>query len=336
MKKAQKIAEQQMNTEQESNTPAMDTLAPGSMTGDQTRSGIMSTMMNMMSTMTKSDLLDFFNMSMQQYGPNADLGVPDGAAQANMGSIAAKGAVQEDVDLMFEGKELSEEFKQSVATLIEAAVNSQVNVRMAEIIDEQEQLFDELIEEYKGEMSEQVDEYLSYVVKEWAEENKVGIENSIKVEIQESFMQGLLNLFKEHYVDVPDEKYDLLGDLEKKIQELEDTVNSIQNKNIELASTNEDLNRNIIMADMARDLTVSESAKFFSLAEGLTYTDLNNYAKKLQTIKETYFKAENVIIEDNNEIMGIASLEEEVQQTEPKVEGPMAKYAEAISRTVKK
>lgn len=321
-------------------TDAMNTLKPSSMTGDNSRTGMMSTVVNMMSTMTKSDLVDFFNQSMQQYGPNADLGVSDGQAQSNMATIATKGSVKEDVDQMFDGKELTEQFKEDVATLIEAAVNTQLGVALAEMVEQQEQLFDELVEEYKEEITEQVDEYLSYVVKEWAEENKMGIENQLKLEIQESFMNGLLNLFKEHYVDVPEEKYDVLADLERKVQELEDTINTLQDKNIQLAATNEELNCDIILNNMAKDLTVSESAKFFSLAEGLSYNDLDHYTKKLNTIKETYFgnnsKPNTKMITEEQEIMGIASLEEESENPQPKLDGQMAKYAQAISRTIKR
>lgn len=339
MNTVEQIAEQQMENEQNT-TPAMDTLKPSSMTGDNSRTGMMSTVVNMMSTMTKSDLVDFFNQSMQQYGPNADLGVSDGQAQSNMATIATKGSVKEDVDQMFDGKELTEQFKEDVATLIEAAVNTQLGVALAEMVEQQEQLFDELVEEYKEEITEQVDDYLSYVVKEWAEENKMGIENQLKLEIQESFMNGLLNLFKEHYVDVPEEKYDVLADLERKVQELEDTINTLQDKNIQLAATNEELNCDIILNNMAKDLTVSESAKFFSLAEGLSYNDLDHYTKKLNTIKETYFgnksKPNTKMIAEEQEIMGIASLEEESENPQPKLDGQMAKYAQAISRTIKR
>ena len=142
-------------------------------------------------------------------------------------------------------------------------------------------------------------------------------------------MNGLKNLFKEHYVDVPDEKYDMIGELESKVEALTQQINDMQNKNIELASTNEELNRNIILGDMARDLTESETAKFFSLAEGLSYNDLNHYSKKLTVIKETYFNNSatvNPVVEEN-EIMGIASLNEEVETEETQLHGPMAKYA---------
>ena len=246
--------------------------------------------------------------------------------------------IRKDINEIFVGEELTEDFKEKVSTIIEAAVNSQLNVALAEMLEEQEAQFDELVEDYKQELSEQVDEYLNYVVKEWAEQNKVGIENALKLEIQESFMNGLKNLFKEHYVDVPDEKYDMIGELESKVETLTQQINDIQNKNIELASTNEELNRNIILGDMARDLTESEAAKFFSLAEGLSYNDLNHYSKKLTVIKETYFNnsaTANPVVEEN-EIMGIASLNEEVETEEVKFQGPMAKYASAISRTIKR
>ena len=327
MAKKKLIAEQEMEIN-EAETAAAATLNPDSMPADgKSKAGMMASMMSAMNGMSKSDLVDFFNKSMAQFGPNVDHGVPAGAAEKNAASIATKGAVKEDINEIFVGEELTEDFKEKVSTIIEAAVNSQLNVALAEMLEEQEAQFDELVEDYKQELSEQVDEYLNYVVKEWAEQNKVGIENALKLEIQESFMNGLKNLFKEHYVDVPDEKYDMIGELESKVETLTQQINDIQNKNIELASTNEELNRNIILGDMARDLTESEAAKFFSLAEGLSYNDLNHYSKKLTVIKETYFNnsaTANPVVEEN-EIMGIASLNEEVETEEVKFQGLMAK-----------
>lgn len=338
MAKKKQIAEQEMDIN-EAETAAAATLKPDSMPADgKSKAGMMASMMSAMNGMAKSELVDFFNKSMSQFGANVDLGVPAGAAEKNAASIATKGAVKEDIGEMFTGEELSEDFREKVSTLIEAAINSQLNVALAEMIEEQEVQFDELVEDYKQELSEQVDEYLNYVVKEWAEQNKVGIENALKLEIQESFMTGLKNLFKEHYVDVPDEKYDVIGELESKVETLTQQISDMQNKNIELASTNEELNRNNILGDMARDLTESDAAKFFSLAEGLSYNDLNHYSKKLNVIKETYFNTTataNPVIEDT-EIMGIASLNEEVESEEPQLHGPMAKYASAISRTIKR
>ena len=338
MAKKKQLSEQEMEIN-EAETAAAATLKPGSMPADgMSKAGMMSSMVTAMNGMSKSDLVDFFNKSMSQFGPNVDYGVPAGAAEKNAASVATKGAVKEDINEIFVGEELTEDFKERVSTIIEAAVNSQLNIALADLVEQQEADFDEIVEDYKQELSEQVDEYLNYVVKEWAEENKIGIENALKLEIQESFMNGLRNLFKEHYVDVPDEKYDMIGELESKIEQLTQQVNNIQNKNIELASTNEELNRNIILGDMARDLTESEAAKFFSLAEGLSYNDLEHYSKKLTVIRETYFNnsATATPVIEENEIMGIASLNEEVETEEPTLNGPMAKYASAISRTIKR
>lgn len=332
-------SEQDMVDIKEAETEAAATLAPDSMPAtNMTKAGMMATMMQTMNGMTKSELVDFFNKSMAQFGPNADLGVPGDAAAKNVASIATKGAVEESVEQMFAGNDLSEDFKHSVSTLIESAVAAQLNVAIAEVVEEHEREFDELVEDYKQEISEQIDEYLDYVCKEWVEQNKVAIESEVKLEIQESFLEGLRNLFAEHYIDVPSEKRDLIGEMQAKIDQLTNTVNEIQNKNIQLAAVNEDLKRDQVLSTMASDLTESEAAKFYDLAEGLSYKDLQHYTKKLNVIKETYFvKAPQSNLTEDEEIMGIASLNEETGDEQPKYQDPaIAAYAKAISRTTKR
>ena len=321
-------------------TAASDTLKPNSMPADgMTKSDMLSGMMQSLNGMKKSELVDFFNQSMAQFGPNADLGVPPGAAAGNAATIRAKASpVKEDVDAMFSESELSEEFKTKVSTLIESAVNARLTIDAAKLQEEQEVQFNELVEEYKTELAEGIDEYLTHTVNEWAETNKLAIEKSIKYDLQESFMLGLHKLFTEHYVDVPEDKYDILGELEQELETLKQEINSIQNKNFQLATTNEELNRDIIAIGMTKDLTESDSLKFLTLIENLSYQDMEDFQSKLVTIKEAHFSGSDDVITEQEEVIGIASLTEEAKDssnTDQITDPAMASYINAIARTTK-
>jgi hypothetical protein len=318
-------------------TAALDSLKPNSMPADgMTKSDMLSNLVGAMNGMKKSELVDFFNKSMAQFGPNADLGIPDGTSQRNATTIVPKGSpVQEDVNEMFSGTELSEDFKDKISTLIESAVNVRTNLTIAQLQEENEINFNELVEEYKEELSESIDHYLSFAVNEWIEENKVAVETSIKNELQSSFMTGLHNLFKEHYIDIPEDKLDLLGQLESEIEELKQSFNDIQNKNIELSSTNEELNCQLVITAATRDLTESDALRFMDLIDGITYTDMKNYETKLNTIKESHFSNKAEIVKEQEEVMGIDSLNENAAD-EPVITGPMSKYLETVAKTTKK
>ncbi len=325
------------NTEKLDETTALDSLKPNSMPADgMTKSDMLSSMVGALNTMKKSDLVDFFNKSMAQFGPNADLGIPDGTAQKNAATITAKGSpIKEDVEEMFSGTELSEDLKDRISTLIESAVNVRANLTLAQLQEENETKFNELVEEYKEELSESIDQYLSFAVNEWIEENKVAVETSIKNELQTSFMNGLHTLFREHYIDIPEDKLDLLGQLQSEIEELKQNFNEIQNKNIELSSTNEELNCQLIITAATRDLTESDAIRFLDLIDGITFTDMSNYEHKLNTIKEAHFSNKEETVREQEEVIGIDSLNESVTD-EPVLTGPMSKYLETIAKTTKK
>jgi hypothetical protein len=321
-------------------TAASDTLKPNSMPADgMTKSDMLSGMMQSLNGMKKSELVDFFNQSMAQFGPNADLGVPPGAAAGNAATIRAKASpVKEDVDAMFSESELSEEFKTKVSTLIESAVNARLTIDAAKLQESQEVQFNELAEEYKTELAEGIDEYLTHTVNEWVEANKLAVENSIKYDLQESFMKGMHKLFTEHYVDVPEDKYDLLGELEKELETIKQEMNAIQNRNFELATTNEELVRDVIIIGMTKDLTESDSLKFLTLVENLSYQDMTDFQSKLVTIKEAHFSGSDDVITEQEEVIGIASLTEEAKgssNTDQITDPAMASYINAIARTTK-
>jgi len=190
-------------------------------------------------------------------------------------------------------------------------------------------------DELKEEMVEKIDSYLDYVVEQWMDNNRLAVENGIRTEIAEEFMGGLKSLFEASYIDMPEEKADVLGELSDKVDSLEEELNKELQKNIELSKSVEDLHRSSIVADISEDLTVSQVEKLKSLAEGVDFISEEDFKEKLEMIKDTYFdssideEVQNETIFDEDE-----PLEEETSA--PKVTGEMAQYMSAISRTVKK
>jgi len=319
------------DTVTEATTAAAATLAPDSMT----KAGMMASVMSAMNGAKKSDLVDFFNKAMAQFGPNNFPGSDSTNTSAqNMASIKAKASVKEDIEEMFANDtDLSEEFKQKVETVFEAAVNAKLELELARLEEEHEVQFNNLVEEYKAELAEKADEYLTYAVEQWVEENRLQIENGLKLEIFESFFKGLKNLFVEHNVSIPDEEVSIVGELESKLETLEARVNEEIEKNMHLTKVNEQLSMEQIFAEAANGLADTQVEKYRTLAEGISYTSLEDYRTKLGVVKETYFskKSSKAVSE---EVVGIDMLSEE-NDTSPKT-GPMAVYADAISRTIKK
>jgi hypothetical protein len=270
---------------------------------------------------------------MAQFGPNKFPGADAaGKTAQNQASIKAKASVKEDVEDMFDGEELTEEFKTKVETVFEAAVNARLEVETARIEEEQEVKFNELVEAHNVELSEKVDEYLSYAVDQWVQENKIALENGLKLEIFENFMTGLKNLFQENNVSIPDEEVSLVGELEAKVEALEARVNEEIEKNISLVKVNEDLERERTFREVSEGLAVSQVEKLQTLAENITYGSTEEYASKLAIIKETYFskKPSRVVSE---EVVGVDELSED--KNNAPVTGQMAVYAQAISRSIK-
>lgn len=318
-------------------TAAAATLAPESKPADgKSKAGMMADVMGAMNGMKKSDIVDFFNKTMAQFGPNNFPGSDAvNTSGQNMASIKTKASVKEDVEEMFANdSELSEEFKSKVETVFEAAVNAKLELETARLEEENEARFNTMIEEYKGELTEKVDEYLSYAVEQWAQENRLQIENGLKIEIFENFFAGLKNLFIENNVSIPDEEVSLVGDLEAKLEALETRVNEEIEKNMQLTKVNEELMREQIFVESANGLADTQVEKLRTLSEGVTYNNLDEYRSKLDVIKETYFSKKPATKVVSEEVVGIDMLSEDSKAAP--ATGSMAVYSEAISRTIKK
>ena len=227
-----------------------------------------------------------------------------------------------------EGEDLSEDFKDKAATIFEAAVKSKTREEIARLYQATVDEFDAKLEEAKEEMTDKVDTYLNYVVEEWTKENELAIERGLKGEIAEDFISGLKQLFEDHYIDIPDEKYDVLGAQSDKIAELEEKVNEVLEHNIALKDKNGELVREHVVAEVSEDLTDTEVEKFQALVQDVDFSDEESFRAKLDTIKENYFP--KVREEETTEQVIDNDHDSAAQDIE--VSSSMEKYLSAISR----
>ena len=198
--------------------------------------------------------------------------------------------VEEDVAALINDEDnLSEEFKSKASTIFEAAVKSKVRAELERIEKDLVEETAKDMEEYKDELSTKVDSYLNYVVEEWTKENELAIERGLKGEIAEDFIAGLKQLFEDHYIDVPDEKYDVLEAQSEKIEELEGRLNEEIQKNVEIKEANSTLVREQVITEVSEDLADTESEKFVELTKDVEFTDQDSFREKLNTLKESYF-----------------------------------------------
>lgn len=239
-----------------------------------------------------------------------------------------KEEVDEHMDALTAGSDdLSEEFKTKAATVFESAVNSKVK----EIAETMEADYNNKLEQEsakaKEELTEKVDSYLSYVVEEWMKENEIALERGIKGEIAEDFISGLKKLFSEHYIDVPDEKYDVLEAQATKIEDLEKKLNEQIEKNVELNKDNSEKTQKEIMSEVAADLADTQKEKFAKLAEEIEYSNAEDFKKKCETIKESYFGQKKEATESLDDVAAAGETSNE------DLSKAMAAYTAAISKT---
>lgn len=242
--------------------------------------------------------------------------------------------VSEDIAAIFGGSDLSEDFVSKATEIFEAAVVAKVN----EVLESKQIDLDAELEAGKAEiaesLSERLDQYLDYVAEEWMEENKLAVEQGIRAEIAENFLKGLHSLFQENYIDVPEEKADLVDELAAKVEELQTSMNEEIERSIALRGEIVEMKKEVIFAGKTDGLTESQIVKLQSLAEGVDFHSEEQYAQKLEALKETYFPSDKSLNEE------VQSLDEEVleldEETEIKVDPGMRSYLDAISRTAKK
>jgi len=238
--------------------------------------------------------------------------------------------VEDDVEALVAGEEgLSEDFKKKASTIFEAAVHAKVVDEVNKRMEDQQKEVDASKDEFQKELTEKVDGYLTYVVEEWMKENELAIERGIRSELVEDFMTGLKTLFTEHYIDLPEEKVDMVDDLFTKVEELETSLDEEINRGVELQKELAQFKKDDALKQTTKDLADADSEKIAKLAEGIEFENTEQYIEKLNVLKESYFpKSEAVTSEITETDENIEVSEEETQ----KLDESMQHYTSAIRR----
>jgi hypothetical protein len=234
--------------------------------------------------------------------------------------------MSEDVAALTNGEDLSEEFKTKAATIFEAAVVTRVKSEVSRLEEEFDVRLEEAVNQAQEALVEKVDGYLNYVVEQWITDNEIALDRGMKSEILESFVAGMKGLFEEHYIDVPEEKYDLLGEMEETIESLNSKLNEQLEANVEIKKQLDETVRADIVKSLSEGLTETDKEKFTDLVEELSFEDSESFELKLQTIRENYFttKATKTLTESIVTDTPIALHEEKV------VPAHMKKYVDVL------
>ena len=232
--------------------------------------------------------------------------------------------MEEDVNALLGGEELSEDFKAKAKTIFEAAINSKVAAIQQSIEEEYAGKLAEQVEEAKAELAERVDSYLEYVADEWFEENSLAIENGLKTEMTESFLEGMKSLFEEHYVSIPEDKYDVLESMVEKLDDMETKLNEQIEKNIGLNKRLAESVADGILDSVSDGLAATQKEKLASLAESVEFESEEEYREKLETLKESYFTSKPSTAKTE-------TLSEGVDNSDADVSGSMAGYLKTLS-----
>lgn len=243
-------------------------------------------------------------------------------------SVEDEALFEADLKALFADEEhLTEEFKVKAAEVFEAVVTSRVSAEIAQIEEELTEAANNEFESQLEQMTENIDKYLSYVTENWMAENQIAIESGIRTEVTESFIKGLQQVFSEHYIEVPEEKYDVMTEMQTQIDELTAKLDEQVESNIAIKEEAITLKKQAVFAKISEDLASTEAEKFAALVEDITYTGMDSYEQKLQVVKENYFPAEKSLTEDK--------LEDTFEATNEVTNTVMSKYAQAISKTTK-
>lgn len=336
LEEAKKSANEMKADDGESEVPA-PTATKASL--PKTKIGMINAMVDSMKGMKKAELEASYGKMMAAMHDDEEMDEMDHPKKKKTmkaGYHEAKKVTKEDIDVsddvqaLFGDEELSEEFKNNATTIFEAAVLSKIN----EVLETASVDIASDLEAEKEAMAEdlttKLDDYLEYVAEEWMKDNELAVEKGIRSEIVENFMHGLRNLFAENYIDIPEEKVDLVDELAGKVEELEASVNEEVERNIEVKKELVEMKMDKALTIVCEGLTDSQVEKMKSLAEGVDF-DEDTYTEKLETIKENYFPKEEVIESDATDEEPL-----EIEEEAPQVTGSMAAYTQAISRSIKK
>ena len=240
--------------------------------------------------------------------------------------------VEQDVQALFEGEELSEEFQSKARTIFEAAIKEKVSEIKENLQTAYEQALVEEVASVRDELTERVDAYLEYVADEWIQENQLQVESGLKTEMTESFLEGMKSLFEEHYVSVPEDKYDVLESMVDKLDEMESKLNEQIERNVALNQRLAESNSDVILADVSEGLALSQKEKLASLASNVEFESETDYREKLVKLRESYFPTNTSAPSAHSE-----TISEGTQVDSPRqVSSAMEAYMQTLGRVAKK
>ena len=239
--------------------------------------------------------------------------------------------VEEDLNALIAGEELSEDFQEKARVIFETAIKTKVAEAKEQLEEENKVKLEEQLVSTKKELVERVDSYLEYVAEEWLKENQLAVENGLKTEMTESFLNGMKSLFEEHYVSIPEEKYDVIESMVDKLDEMESKLNEQIEKNVALNKRLAESVADVILADVSEGLALSQKEKLASLAENVEFDSEESYREKLVTLRESYFSAKATSAQrDTAET--ISESADQATATEQKVTPMMESYMSVLSR----
>jgi hypothetical protein len=241
--------------------------------------------------------------------------------------------MQEAMEALFAGEELSEEFKVKAATIFEAAVKVKLAEELAVLEDAYAATLSEEVSKLEEGLTSNVDDYLNYVVEQWTSDNEIAIEAGLRTELTEDFISGLRNLFTEHYIDIPEDKINVLEEMGNQVEELTDKLNEEIERNVALNKMLNESKTNEVLTFACEGLTDTQANKLKTLAEGIEYSDANEYAQKLNILKENYFSTS---VKSGNVLDSVESVSDGRGMIAEELSGPMAKYVQTLGRTLPK
>ena len=237
--------------------------------------------------------------------------------------------MEDDVNALLGGEELSEEFREKAKTIFEAAINSKVSEIKSKLDEEKTTAIEEAVAEHKAELTERTDSYLEYVAAEWLKENQLAVEHGLKTEMTESFLGGMKSLFEDHYVSIPDEKYDVVSTMVEKLDDMETKLNEQLQKNVELNKRLSESASDVILSGVSEGLAATQKEKLATLAEGVEFESEESYTEKLTTLRESYFSDKKVAPQSS----AADTLMEATDGTlAEQVSGTMEKYMSALGK----
>ena len=303
----------------------------------KTKAGMIKALYDQLSAMKKSDLSDSFSKIMGSTLTEEDEEDEEEEEEKPVESKKLKKEdleidIKEDIEAITNGEDLSDDFKTKASTIFEAAVTAKVISEVNQRVDELETNYNiemtEAKEEHLSTITEKVDGYLNYVTEEWMKENELAVEKGIRSELVEDFMTGLKNLFTEHYIDIPEEKVDLVDDLFEKVEELEQKLDESINTSVDIKKELAEYKKAETLREVSEDLADTEKEKLGKLADGIDFEDKSQYSEKLEVIKENYFpKQQSETITEELE-----NTEEEQDSSESSTDPVMSRYVSSLTR----